>query len=59
VPVILFSVWLCGFAISAAVWFHSWRRFRAVLRVATPLHLGLPVPVVTAPGSWSRCIRHP
>jgi bla regulator protein blaR1 len=40
VPVVLFSVWLCGFAISAAVWFRLWRRFRAAIRIATPLDFG-------------------
>jgi uncharacterized protein (TIGR03435 family) len=51
VPVLLFSVWFCGFAISAAVWFRWWRRFRAALRAATPLDLDLPVPVMTSPHS--------
>ena len=32
VPVFLFSVWFCGFAISATVWFRWWRRFGATLR---------------------------
>jgi bla regulator protein BlaR1 len=49
VPVLLFSVWFCGFAISAAVWYRLWQRFRAVIRVATPLPLDLPIPVMTSP----------
>src|SRR5215475_6671906 len=49
VPAILFIVWSCGFAISAAVWFRWWRRFRAAIRLATPLRLDLPVPVMTSP----------
>ena len=51
VPVILFSIWLCGFAISAAFWFRWWRRFRAAIRAATPIDLDLPVLVMTSPGS--------
>jgi beta-lactamase regulating signal transducer with metallopeptidase domain len=48
VPVLLFSVGLCGFAISAAVWFRWWRCFRAAIRAATPLHLDLPIPVMAS-----------
>src|SRR5262245_58616485 len=50
VPVLLFSAWFCGFAISAAVWFRWWRRFRAAITLASPLHLGLPIPVMTSLG---------
>jgi uncharacterized protein (TIGR03435 family) len=49
VPAILLSVWFCGFVISAAVWYRWWRRFRAAIRAATPLHLDLPIPVMTSP----------
>ena len=49
VPVLLFSIWFCGFAASAAVWLRFWRRFRAAQRVATPLQLGLPIPVMASP----------
>src|SRR5262249_47038319 len=51
VPAVLFSVWLCGFAISAVVWFRWWRRCRAAVRIATPMDLNLPAPVMTSPGS--------
>jgi uncharacterized protein (TIGR03435 family) len=51
VPVVLVSVWLCGFAISAVVWFGLWRRFRAAIRIATPIDLDLPVPAMTSPSS--------
>jgi uncharacterized protein (TIGR03435 family) len=47
-PVILFGIWLCGFAISGIVWFRWWLRFRAAVRSATPLQLDLPVPVLTS-----------
>ena len=49
--VVLFSVWLCGFCISAAVWLRCWRRFRAALCIATPIDLNLPVLVMTSPGN--------
>jgi beta-lactamase regulating signal transducer with metallopeptidase domain len=41
VPVLLFGIWLCGFAASAAVWLGFWWRYRAARRAATPLHLDL------------------
>src|SRR5215471_4913312 len=47
VPAILLGVWFCGFAISAVVWYRWWGRFRAAVRAATPLHLDLPIPVMT------------
>jgi uncharacterized protein (TIGR03435 family) len=49
VPAILLGVWFGGFVISAAVWYRWWRRFRAAIRVATPLQLDLPIPVMTSP----------
>jgi beta-lactamase regulating signal transducer with metallopeptidase domain len=50
VPILLFSIWFCGFAISAGVWMRFWRRFHAALQAATPLHLDLPIPVMISPG---------
>jgi len=35
-PAVLFSVWLCGFAIGAGCWLRSWLRMRRALRFATP-----------------------
>ena len=49
VPAIVLSVWICGFVISATVWYRWWRRFRAAIRAATPLNLDLPIPVMTSP----------
>src|SRR5215471_354430 len=49
VPALMLGVWFCGFAISAAVWYRWWRRFRAAIRASTPLHLDLPIPVMTSP----------
>jgi beta-lactamase regulating signal transducer with metallopeptidase domain len=50
VSAVLFSIWLCGFAVSAAVWLQLWRRFRVALRAASPLPWDLPIPVMTSPG---------
>jgi uncharacterized protein (TIGR03435 family) len=36
IPAVLFSVWLCGFAIGAGCWLCSWLRIRRALRFATP-----------------------
>ena len=49
VSLLLFAVWLCGFAVSTIVWLQWWRRFRAALRSATPLRLDLPIPVMASP----------
>jgi len=49
VPALLLSVWLFGFAISTAVWYRWWRRFRTAISLARPLHLDLPIPVMISP----------
>jgi bla regulator protein blaR1 len=59
VPV-LFAVWLGGIAIGIFVWMHSWLRVHAALRAASPLHLRLPIPVVSSatrlePGVFGIC----
>jgi beta-lactamase regulating signal transducer with metallopeptidase domain len=46
----LFGVWLCGFVTAAIYWLMSWRRIRAALRSATPLHLNLSIPAMSFPG---------
>ncbi len=43
VPAVLFSIWVCGFSVSAAVWLRFWRSFRTTIRAGTPLHLDLPI----------------
>jgi bla regulator protein BlaR1 len=48
-PAILFGLWLCGFAAQSLAWWQRWRRARAALRVASPLHLGLPIRAVSTP----------
>jgi len=37
IPPLLFAVWLCGFAISASVWFRAWLRVRSSVRAASPI----------------------
>ena len=49
VPAIVLSAWFCGFVVSATVWYRWWRRLRAAIRASTPLHLDLPIPVMTSP----------
>jgi beta-lactamase regulating signal transducer with metallopeptidase domain len=42
-PDILFVVWLCGIAIGIGSWVQWLRQMRAVLRMAMPLDLNLPI----------------
>jgi bla regulator protein BlaR1 len=46
---ILFGLWFCGFTILLIAWFRSWRHIRAVQRTAIPLHLNLPIQVMSSP----------
>jgi uncharacterized protein (TIGR03435 family) len=48
-PAILFGVWLCGFAAQGFAWWRRWRHVRTALRMASPLHLGLPIPAMSTP----------
>jgi bla regulator protein BlaR1 len=48
-PAMLFSVWLFGFAAQSLAWRRRWRRLRAALQGASPLHLGLPIRAVSTP----------
>jgi bla regulator protein blaR1 len=48
-PMILLGVWLCGIAIGVISWTRWWWRARGVRRTATPLHLNLPVRVMSSP----------
>jgi uncharacterized protein (TIGR03435 family) len=42
IPIIVFSVWLCGFAFSLGLWVHSWWHIRSSVRLATPADVDLP-----------------
>jgi len=46
--ILLFSVWVCGFAIGVLWWFRWWRQIRTAQGSATPLDLNLPIPVITS-----------
>ncbi|HSU58946.1 MAG TPA: M56 family metallopeptidase [Bryobacteraceae bacterium] len=48
-PMILVSLWICGFLIVACVWCIRWRRIQAAVRSASPSHLKLDVPVLSSP----------
>ena len=48
-PVLLASVWAAGFLIVLFQWWRQWRRIRASVSAASPLVLGLDVPVLSSP----------
>jgi bla regulator protein BlaR1 len=50
ISVILFVVWLCGFAANALVWCRQWWRTQRVRRSAASLPLNSPVPIMSSPG---------
>jgi len=45
---LLFAVWLCGFTIGVIWWVRWWRQIRAAQRLATPLDVRLPIPVMSS-----------
>lgn len=49
VPVILLSVWFWGFLTNALSWIRRWRQIRSALRAALPLHLNIPIRVMSSP----------
>ena len=46
--ILLLSVWLLGVAIGVIWWLRRWLHIRATQRAATPLHLNLPIPVMSS-----------
>jgi len=48
-PIILFCVWLCGFAVAAYKWFRAWRRIHVAARAASPLSRDLPISPISVP----------
>lgn len=46
-PAVLFGLWLCGFALQGLTWCRRWRRVRGALRMASPLPVELPIPVMS------------
>ena len=46
IPVIFWSLWLCGFVVSVSLWVRSWWRIRSALNAAWPLNIDLPINAV-------------
>jgi bla regulator protein BlaR1 len=44
---LIWAVWTCGFLAVAAGWAREWSRMRAIARTASPVPLGLPIPVLS------------
>jgi uncharacterized protein (TIGR03435 family) len=49
IPAILCVVWAVGFVTLVCSWWQRWRRFRAALCTASPLHLPIDIEVMTSP----------
>jgi bla regulator protein blaR1 len=47
VPIVLVSLWLCGFLSVTLSRVRAWLRIRAALRSGTPLEISFPVPVLS------------
>lgn len=45
IPIVLVSLWMCGFLSVTLSRFRAWLQIRAALRSSTPLEIFLPVPV--------------
>jgi uncharacterized protein (TIGR03435 family) len=48
-PAIAFCLWFGGFAAALLCWFRSWRRVRAIRRMATPIASDLPIRLMSSP----------
>ena len=48
-PVILWSIWACGFLGIGCSWWVRWRRIRATVRGGSPLDLAIPIRVLSSP----------
>lgn len=46
---ILIAVWLCGATVGLVFWLKCWLQMRRIRKNATPLSLGLPIPVLLSP----------
>jgi len=47
-PIALVSLWLVGLGVCVLGWVNQWRRVRRLIRAASPLDLGLAIPVVSS-----------
>src|SRR6185503_18982407 len=45
ITAVLSLIWLCGFSVTAIVWFLRWWRIRRILASASPLGLDIKIPV--------------
>jgi bla regulator protein blaR1 len=50
ISIVMFGVWVCGFAAVALIRLRDWRRVRAALRSSTPIDIPAPVAVRSCPG---------
>src|SRR5262249_13598126 len=50
-PSLLILAWFCGFASVLSIWLVRWWRLRGAARVASPLPIEAPVPVMSSPTS--------
>src|ERR1035438_8814305 len=50
VPLIIFGVWVCGFAGIALTLFRGWLSIRAAVRSSAPLEIPAPVEIRSSPG---------
>jgi uncharacterized protein (TIGR03435 family) len=48
-PVILFSLWACGFLVVVFSWWRKWRTIRSAVRTASYMGLVADVPVLSSP----------
>jgi bla regulator protein blaR1 len=48
-PAILLTIWICGFAAIAILWWRRWRRIHTAVHRGAPLPLKLDVPVRSSP----------
>jgi len=46
--ILLLGIWLSGFAVGLIFWWRWWLRIRMALRSATPVHLNLPIAVMSS-----------
>jgi bla regulator protein blaR1 len=42
---VLFSIWIVGCAVVLVMWIREWRGWRRILRTASPVTMGIPIPV--------------
>jgi len=47
-PTVLLGVWLCGAVVGLVLWVRLQRRMCAVVRASKPLHVKLPIPVLSS-----------